>query len=57
MWLEIDHTCVVLHLGSKYALYAIYLVLLVHFSFQIALDSLIQKICITQLHNMYMHAY
>ena len=57
MWLEVDHACVVLHLGSTYALYAIYLVLLVHFSFQIALDSLIQKFCITQLHNMYMHAY
>ena len=57
MWLEVDHTCVVLHLGSKYALYAIYLVLLVHFSFLIALDSLIQKSCITPLHHMYMHAY
>ena len=57
MWLEVDHTCVVLHLGSKYALYAIYLVLFVHFSFLIALDSLIQKFCITQLHHMYMHAY
>jgi hypothetical protein len=33
MWLEVDHTCVVLHFGSKYALYAIYLVLLMHFSF------------------------
>jgi hypothetical protein len=44
MWLEADHTCVVLQLGSKYALYAIYLVFLVHFSFRIALDSLIQKI-------------
>jgi hypothetical protein len=57
MWLEVDHTCVVLQLESKYALYAIYLVLLMHFSFQIDLDSLIQKFCITQLHNMYMHAY
>jgi hypothetical protein len=57
MWLEVDHTCVVLHLGSKYALYAIYLVLFVHFSSLIALDSLIQKFCITQLHHMYMHAY
>jgi hypothetical protein len=44
MWLEVDHTCVVLQLGSKCALYAIYLVFLVHFSFRIALDSLIQKI-------------
>ena len=57
MWLKVDHTCVVLHLGSKYALYAIYLVLFVHFSFLIALDSLIQKSCITQLNHMYMHAY
>ena len=57
MWLEVDHTCVALHLGSKYAFYAIYLVLFVHFSFLIALDSLIQKSCITQLHHLYMHAY
>jgi hypothetical protein len=33
MWLEVDHACVVLHLLSTYALYAIYLVLLMHFSF------------------------
>jgi hypothetical protein len=57
MWLEVDHACVVLHFGSKYALYAIYLAFLMHFSFYIDLGSLIQKICITQLHNMYMHAY
>jgi hypothetical protein len=57
MWLEVDHTCVVLQLGSQYALYAIYFVFLVHFLFRIALDSLIHKLCITQLHHMYMHAY
>jgi hypothetical protein len=57
MWLEIDHTCVVLHLGSKHAFYAIYLVLLVHFSFLIVLDSLIREFSSSQLHNMYMHAY
>ena len=57
MWLEVDHTCVVLHLGSKYTLYAIYLVLFVHFSFLIALNSLIQKFRIIQLHHMSMHAY
>lgn len=28
-----------------------------HLSFLIALDSLIQKSCITQLHHLYMHAY
>jgi hypothetical protein len=57
MWLEVDHTCVILHLGSKYVLYAIYLVLFVHFSFLIALNSLIQKFRIIQLHHMSMHAY
>ena len=57
MWLEVDHTCVILHLGPKYVLYAIYLVLFVHFSFLIALDSLIQKSCISQIHHKYMHAY
>ena len=28
-----------------------------HFSFLIALDSLIQKSCISQIHHKYMHAY
>jgi hypothetical protein len=33
MWLEVERTCVVLHFTSKYALYAIYWVFLMIFSF------------------------